>query len=264
SSTCRDRFCVPCSDTRSAHLANRIRARVPPGGISFLTLTLADPDDDLTTLLDKLLKYFRRLRAWSVWKRRVTGGVAFIEIKWNEAKQRWHPHIHAIMESAFIPQAEISDRWKAITTTSFIVHIKRPKNAETVIRYVTKYGSKPLDQSFVANENRLDMAIEALKGRHLCTVFGEWRGWALHDDEDRGEWQPIAPLWQLVDRERRGDPDATAIMEQLRCNTKMELTPPTLARAPPVQPLQVPEYLQQLRHSASIAATALRTGLGSP
>lgn len=263
SSTCKDRFCVPCADTRSAMIGNRIRDKIPPAGISFLTLTMADSTLDLVELIDKLVAGFRRLRQWRLWKDRVAGGVAFIEIKWNAAKQRWHPHVHAIIEASFLPQAEISAEWLRITATSFIVHIKRPRNAETVIRYVTKYGSKPLDQSFVNDPERLDQAITALKGRHLCLAFGGWRGWALHDDDEQVEWQPIATLWDLLDRERRGDPEATAIMEALRCSTRKTITAPPLPRSPPSMTGDEPEYLQRARHSASHAVTALRTGLGT-
>lgn len=263
SATCKDRFCVPCADTRSALLGNRIRDKVPARGISFLTLTLADDDEDLTVLLDKLVKSFRRLRQRRLWKERVAGGVAFIEVKWNEANGRWHPHIHAIMEATFLPHGWIKAEWLKITGTSFIVHIKRPENAETVIRYVTKYGSKPLDQSFVKEPKRLDAAILALKGRHLCLAFGTWRGWALHDEDEKTEWQAIDTLANLLRREARGDPDAAEIMEQLRCSTRKAITPPTLPRAPPTTPLVEPEYLLRARHSASTAVAALLTGLGT-
>lgn len=263
SCTCKDRFCVPCADTRSARIANRIRDRVPQTGITFLTLTLADADKPLSELLDKILKSFRRLRTWRQWKNRVKGGVAFLETKWNAAKQRWHPHLHVIMEAAFLPQAEISDRWRAITETSFIVHIKRPDNIETVIRYVTKYGSKPLDQSFVADDARLDEAISAMRGRHLCLVFGSWRDWALTKDDDETEWQPIDTLASLLRREARGDPDATAIMEQLRCTTKRPLDPPRLPRAPPSPNAVEPEYLVNMRLSAANAVAACLTTIGN-
>lgn len=262
SSTCKDRFCVPCADSRSAAIGNRIRDRVPEAGISFLTLTLADADKPLKELIDKILKSFRRMRTWRQWKNRVKGGVAFLETKWNAQKQRWHPHLHVIMESAFLPQSEISARWHEITGTSFIVHIKRPDNIESVIRYVTKYGSKPLDQSFVADDERLDEAILAMRGRHLCLVFGSWRDWALTDDDDQTEWQPIDTLASLLRREARGDPDATAIMEQLRCQTKRPLEQPQLPRGPPLQPAHLPDYLRNAQHSAAIAVADCLSTIG--
>ena len=214
-------------------MGRRIRDKVPAHGISFLTLTLADNDVGLSELIDKLLSSFRKLRQWRFWKSRVVGGVAFLEIKWNDAKQRWHPHLHAIMDSAYIEHQMLSDRWLKITETSFIIHIKRPKNAETVIRYVTKYGSKALDHSFVNDDARLDEAIAALKGRHLCTAFGDWRGWCLTDDDEHQAWEPIDTLSRLIARAASGDHGAAAILEKLRCMIPMATTNDPQNKSPP-------------------------------
>lgn len=262
SATCKDRFCVPCADTRSARIGNRIRAKIAGEAISFLTLTLADTGQPLELLLDKLVKSFRRLRGWNRWKQTVAGGVAFVEIKWSEAKQRWHPHVHAIMEAGYLPQAEISAEWKRITATSFIVHIKRPPSSESVIRYVTKYGSKPLDQSFVNNPERLGEAIRALKGRHLCMAFGAWRGWVLLEDDEHAEWSKIDRLSNLLERERRGDPEAISIMEELRCCTKREIRLPDRERSPPAINDPSCQIVSAVQRSALNAAAVLRSSIG--
>lgn len=244
-------------------IGRRIRDKIDGRQISFLTLTLADDDLDLTSLIDKLVRWFRSLRQWPLWKRCVAGGVAFIEIKWNEAKQRWHPHFHVIMSAGYLPQKAIAERWHAITGSSFIVHIKRPKNSETVIRYVTKYGSKPLDQSFVANPDRLDQAIAALKGRHLATAFGDWRGWCLTDDDEHEKWLPVDTLSNLLRRAARGDPEAITIMEKLGCTIPMETTNETTARAPP-QPLPATTVCQvNNRAFARDVVMSLRSTLGN-
>lgn len=232
--TCKDRFCVPCADSRSHRIGRRLRDHVDDNAISFLTLTLRDSDVPLSELLDKLIVSFRRLRQWPIWKREVAGGVAFVEIKFNPDKQRWHPHLHVIMEAGYMRQADIADRWHAITKTSFHVDIRRATDADQAIRYVTKYGSKPLNQSFVADEQRLDEAIDALKGRHLAIVFADWRGWCLSDDDEYEKWPVVASLSSLIARGRRGDPDALTILEFLKCTTLIETTSTTNARASPI------------------------------
>lgn len=262
SSTCKDRFCVPCANTRSAAIGNRIRDRIPHTGISFLTVTLADSELTLAEGLDKLIASFRTLRQWKRWKQCVDGGVAFIEIKWNDENNRWHPHLHAIMQAGYLPKAEIVDEWKRITKTAFIVDIKRPKNVETVIRYCTKYATKSLDQSFVANPDRLDEAITALKGRHLATTFGAWRDWVLTDDDEHEQWQPIDTLESLLRREARGDPDAIEIMETLRCSTRKAITLPKSPRAPPGTTTLEDIYLASIQRTASIAVTNCQISLG--
>lgn len=261
STTCRDRFCVPCADDRSAKIGRRVRDRIPSSGISFLTLTLADNDVPLSELLDKLIRSFRRLRQWDRWKADVKGGVAFIEIKWNAKSDRWHPHIHAIMEADFLPQSLISAEWHRITKTSFVVDIRRPKNSETVIRYVTKYGSKPLNHSFVADADRLDEAIRSLKGRHMCTAFGTWREWALHDDDEHEQWEPVDTLENLIARASRGDPQALKIMEAINCTIPNSTTPEASPRPPPSDPPSPPLSLVNARHFASDVAARLRVML---
>ena len=237
SAKCKDRFCVPCSADRSARLSRRLRDRIGDMTVSFLTLTLADNDQPLSGLLDKLIASFRRLRSTKLWQRDVRGGVAFIELKWSAAKQRWHPHIHIIMDAEHIPQRWLSDRWLAITHTSFKVDIRRANDNEHAIRYITKYGAKPLHDGFVQDPERLLEAIATLKGRHLCTVFGDWRDWRLSDDDEHEQWERVDSLRSILRREERGDPEATRIMETLRCTTRTSTTNPANPRGPPSQVL---------------------------
>ncbi len=262
SSTCHDRFCVPCANARSQRIGNRLRLHLAELQISFLTLTLRDSDLPLGELLDKLLRSFRILRQWKIWKREVAGGVAFIEIKWNDEKQRWHPHIHAIMDSGYIPQSTLSDRWCEITKGSFKVDIRRPRDNEHAISYVTRYGSKPLNQSFVDDPQRLDEAIAALKGRHMATVFGNWRGWCLTDDDEHEKWLRVASLSEILSRERRGDPEAIQIMRYLRCTIQSTTTPEVQPRAsPPIVTSYSASHLIDL-HSVCDAVRDLVTSLG--
>lgn len=264
SAKCKDRFCVPCSADRSAKLSRRLRERIGDMAVSFVTLTLADNDKPLSGLLDKLIRSFRRLRSTDLWRRDVRGGVAFIELKWNADKHRWHPHIHIIMDADHIPQTWLSERWLAITQTSFRVDIRRARDNEHAIRYITKYGAKPLHDSFVEDSDRLLEAIETLKGRHLCTVFGEWRDWRLTDDDAHEQWDRVDSLISLLRREARGDPEAQRIMDTLRCTTRSTTTNANNERGPPPRQLP-PVYFHSCNlHSAcSVVPSSPRT-LGSP
>lgn len=232
-STCKDRFCLPCAASRSGRIARRLRERIDGQGVSFLTLTLRDNDVPLAQLLDKLIASFRVLRQDPRWKLAVAGGVSFIELKFNAKKQRWHPHVHAIMEAAWIDRSYLSKRWLEITGTSWRVDIKRAENTQHVIRYLCQYGAKPLHHGFIDDPERLDEAIATLKGRHLCTVFGRWRDWQLTEHDEHEQWERIDTLRNLIRRERRGDPEATAIMEQIRCHNSMQRHDANGERAPP-------------------------------
>ena len=262
--TCKDRFCVPCADSRSHRIGRRLRAHVDDNAISFLTLTLRDNDVSLSQLLNKLIISFRQLRQWPIWKREVAGGVAFIEIKFNADKQRWHPHLHAIMDAGYIPQSAIRDQWLKITKTSFHVDIRRADDPEHAVRYVTKYGSKPLNQSFVSDDARLDEALDALKGRHLAIVFGDWRGWCLSDDDEYEKWPMVASLSSLIARGRRGDPDALKILEYLKCTTLIKTTSATNPRASPESPTNAAQTCLKDEYGVSDAVAKLMSTLGQP
>lgn len=260
-SKCKDRFCVPCADDRSAKIGRRIRDKIDGRAISFLTLTLRDSGIPLTDLINKLLTSFRKLRQSARWKETVAGGVAFIEIKWNADKRRWHPHLHAIMQAGYLPKEWISERWRSITAGSFIVDIKRPRCTDDVIRYVTRYGSKPLNHSFVADPARLDEAIAALSGRHFAIVFGAWRGWCLIDDDEHEQWQRVDTLDSIIRRSSRGDPDAIAIMEALQCTIPRMTTTTTEERAPPRLVAPMSSCLRNALATACDAVAACRLTL---
>lgn len=213
-STCNDRLCTPCANTRSWRLQLALKSRMNSKRLSFITLTLAGKDQGLTEKLDRLYKHFRALRAHPLWAEKVEGGAAFLEIKYNDKAKRWHPHLHIICEAGYIDQGELSDVWRGITRDSYIVDIKRVKDHAGAAAYVTKYASKPLNTSFSASTDLLDEALQALVGRRLALTFGTWYGTDLdidsesllnEGDEFGNPWENILPLETIIDGANAGD-----------------------------------------------------------
>jgi len=187
---------------------------------SFITLTLCGKGEPLADLIDRLYKHFRTLRLHPTWDEKVRGGAAFLEVKWSDKAQRWHPHLHIIADADYIPKGELSTVWRTITHDSFIVDIQRVKNPEITGRYVTKYASKPLNTSFANSPALLDEAIKALKGRRLCLTFGTWYGTPLttaEDDEldlaDKNDFHCLYPLEDLLRRATNGERDALNVVK---------------------------------------------------
>lgn len=176
---CHDRLCTPCAGERARKIRDVVLAHLPQQGVSFVTLTLAGKDQGLAEKIDRLYSHFRALRAHPAWQEKVTGGVAFLEVKWSEKSQRWHPHLHLIAEAKFIDQATLSDLWRGISKDSWIVDISRVKDRNSCGSYVAKYASKPLNTSFAGVPVLLDEAVAALKGRRLVFAFGSWYGTKL-------------------------------------------------------------------------------------
>lgn len=220
---CHDRLCTPCANGRAWKLQLSVRSILPKSGVSFVTLTLAGKDQGLSEKIDRLYKHFKALRNHPTWSENVTGGVAFLEIKWSDKAQRWHPHLHVLCVAKYIPQDQLSAAWLTISKDSYIVDIQRVTSADKATAYVTKYASKPLNTSFANTPALLDEAVVAIKGRRLAMAFGTWYGKALNLDEDelldegdegQADWENYFPLETLIEQCNSGDTDSLAILRQ--------------------------------------------------
>ena len=214
-STCHDRFCTPCATERSRTIATNVAARLGTNGCRFLTLTVREGADGLRPAIAHLYASFRRLQRKQFWSARVTGGVAFLEIKWNEPSQRWHPHLHCLLHGKYIPHAEIKKHWHAITGDSYIVDIRPCKGVAAITRYVCKYASKPLNMTYANDFERLCEAVVALKGKRICITFGSWKSVLLTDHADEDGWEQLESLASVIARAAQGQVDARAILHSL-------------------------------------------------
>lgn len=222
-SWCHDRFCQVCAGQRARHIAAVVSQQLAHRRPLMITLTLADTSPGLTDALNRLYAGFRQLRATAIWRQHISGGVAFLEVKYSDRGHRWHPHLHIIAEGSYIPQSVLSATWHGITGDSFIVHITREADHEGARSYCTKYASKPLNGSFSGNDQLLDDAIRSLRGRRLCATFGSWRGVKLSDetplpdenDDGTAIWTIVAPLSDVLAKARSGDADARLILSAL-------------------------------------------------
>ncbi len=230
-SCCHNRFCKPCGTERSHAMSQNIVAHLDGKPARFITLTLRSTTESLACLLDKLQDSFQRLRRRAIWHKRVKGGVAMIELKWNPVLERWNVHLHCIVTGLYIKVGLLSQVWKAITLDSLIVDIRFIKDAPQIARYVTKYASKPLSHTVIAEPDRLDEAILALKGRRLATTFGTWRGLLLTPKPDPESWINLGSLTAMISLAASGDSTAVSILTSLNANFASTLP---MLRAPPV------------------------------
>ena len=243
-SSCHDRMCTPCATERSRTVAQNVIDRMGSQRVRFITFTLRHSTDSLASLLDKLYDAFKRIQRTKLWRAHVTGGVAFLEVKYSDRVEGWHPHFHVLATGKYIDKRVLQSTWQTITADSFVVDIRLPGGKKNVAHYVAKYASKPLNRSFIHRPPLLDEAIVALKGRRLCTTFGGWRGVLLVDKPDEEAWENIGPLSAWLQRAVDGDDDALQVLHQVhagRTDVCMELKPlfarpPPLARPTPTPP----------------------------
>jgi len=229
---CHDRFCKPCATARAALVATNIAEIAPRGTLRFVTLTLAGDNKLLDETIDRIFKAFRRLRALPRWKRNVYGGAAFLETKWNDDVNRWHTHLHLIVEGDYYDKPQLREDWLKATGDSHIVHISLIRDKRATMRYALKYGSKGLDTATLRNPDRLVEAVRALHGRRLVTTFATWRGMKTKPEKTTGEWNEIGRLGKMLDDAVDGNDDAIYVLSRLGIDSN-RFGPPVSEENPP-------------------------------
>jgi hypothetical protein len=172
----------------------------------FVTLTLKSSATPLGQQLTRITQCFHRLRNRTKLRGHFSGGLYFLEVTRNQETDLWHPHLHAIVDSPFIPHAVLKSSWHAITGDSFVVDVREVRNPSMVAGYITKYAAKSVNASVWTDQERLVNAIEALNGKRTFSTFGDWKGWDLSEKpEDSEGWISIGSLAEILRGARDGD-----------------------------------------------------------
>jgi len=223
---------LPCSIDRSRCLATNVLKALGRRPARFVTLTLRQNDSHLNDVLNRLYDSFRKLRARSFWKTRVKGGCAFIEVKYNAERDSWNVHLHAIVHGRFIPKRDLSREWRKLTGDSFIVDVRLVENEERIGRYVTKYVSKPFNDTFLNRQDFLDTVVHSMVGRRLCLTFGDWRGIKLTESPNETDWISLGSFHDVVTKAAHGDRECLAAIHAIA----RDKTPELLAAVPQARP----------------------------
>jgi hypothetical protein len=133
----------------------------------FITLTVprfaSNPRNGITTIR----KYFNLLRKTKLFSK-VKGGAYQIEVKIKP--DGYHIHIHAILDSPFMPYQLLFSAWRKITGVQVPQVDVRSADSIAAKTYIAKYTAKS-----AGYENALDQVVEwyqATKGLRLFTTFG--------------------------------------------------------------------------------------------
>lgn len=185
---CHDRWCIPCATARRNTIRKNLDRLISVQPHRFLTLTIRHHEEPLSELLRRLYSGFRRLRQRQLWKDRVGGGVAFLEIGFNSETRSWHPHLHCVLEGNYIHRPDLTQAWLEVTGDSRAVDIKIVRNRSHVVDYVSKYATKPIPPAAVEDAAALREAVGALTGRRFLIQFGTWKRWKLLDAKTDQDW----------------------------------------------------------------------------
>lgn len=195
---CHDRWCPACGRLRANLVAGNVFAALRRQPARLVTLTVRASDRPLKDQLTRLYASFRRLRALPLWTRCVLGGIAVLELKYNETTERYHPHLHCLTHGLYMPQADLARDWLRSTGDSNIVDIRMVTTNEAATGYVSKYLAKPVDHAIYHSQNALRETIQALRGVKQLITYGDWRVLHLTRPIKEDDWKSIGHMHELA------------------------------------------------------------------
>lgn len=188
--SCRQRWCPMCAGQKSKYAKESTKRWVESlHSPRFLTLTLRNEPGELLPQVQFLQDCFRRLRQRAFWKKKVTGGIWFLQVKRGKNSGCWHPHLHILIDGEFLEAGQLSDLWDLVTYGSPIIEIRRIDNPEKSADYVARYSARPATLDDMPIPDRIEV-IEALHGKRLSGTFGTAKSVTLTPPkiEDSSDW----------------------------------------------------------------------------
>lgn len=165
---CGLRLCPKCAVHRSNHfIASHRTALTAITEPKLLTLTWRSFHVLTKESVSNLTEDFSTLRHTQEWQENVRGGIAGTEFTYAEAG--WHPHIHALLDSAYYSVKPLRDAWKRITHGSYIVDIRQIATNAGVME-VAKYAAK--GSTFYRDKELVAQFLDATHKRRFYTSFG--------------------------------------------------------------------------------------------
>jgi len=163
--SCGVRFCPYCEKDRGAREFEIIQALFEEmEDPRFITLTVPNVEK-MEDQIDSLRECLTRLRHQKRFKGYVSGGRYALEVT-NKGKG-WHPHVHALVDGKYYPQAELSEDWK-LAGGGPVVWIQKAdlKGVMELSWYMVK-GSQ-----FFDCPEKVTELFEAIKGKRMSGSFG--------------------------------------------------------------------------------------------
>jgi len=213
SNACRLRWCPMCAESRRLRVKHEVAKWIHTvKSPKFLTVTMSHSNDPLVHQIAMLYKAFRKFRQHKFIQKKVRGGVWFFQIKKSDKDNRWHPHLHIVLDADYMNKKLLSLEWLQATGNSYIIDIRAIKDPRKVADYVSRYCAKPCEMSRFGQADRIEVAT-VLHGKRLCGRFGSGVkcDFKTGAPEDRSLWQRLGQ-WSHIIAHRANDKRFTAIV----------------------------------------------------
>lgn len=214
SNSCRLRWCPICSKARTSYIINNLSPWMMNRKVTrFMTLTMKHTDASLSDQIARLYSCFRTLRKHKWFKKHVSGGIWFFQVKLSPNRQNWHPHLHCIITGKYIPKMELSKLWLKITGNSKIVDVKMVRDPSDTATYVARYSARPAQLRHYHLALRIEI-FAAMHGRRLCGSWGVAKGVSLSPPTSVESTKFVKlGSWSQVQHLRHSDIDAKTIYD---------------------------------------------------
>lgn len=223
---CKNRWCEACNVEKRRTVRRNLQEQLPAGNLRMLTFTLKHRDGPLKDQIDRIYDCFRKWRNHRNFRKKIRGGIFFLEVTYNHEKQQWHPHLHCLVDSEFLVQLIMRQTWKLITEDSYIVDVRKITDTASAAGEVCKYATKVVSRSIWRFPKLLTEAMESLRGRRTFQGFGKWSKMSLSRvPEDEGEWEEIGTLSWFIQQAQNGNPKANEILNAICGNQLHEPIP---------------------------------------
>lgn len=208
---CHDRLCPYCSHQRQTRtkvrLSHVISHMTSP---KHLVLTIPSQTTPLGETISNLLNTFHKLRKTPLWRNANPSGLYVLEITRNPTTGLWHPHIHAVLDSRFIPIAPLRRLWAQIWPGTEVVWIEKIRTVPQLAAELSKYVGKPPNIRDWPNRAITEYALATAR-RHLIQPFGPKPPQTASDDDpnqiDIGEHRHVS-LSRICHDAANGDTSA--------------------------------------------------------
>ena len=213
---CRSRLCPLCGRARARQLAHALTERIKVmNSPRMLTLTPKSNSLPLRDQIQNLTSNFARLRRRRAWSKHFSGGFYVIEITFNRHTERWHPHLHAIVDGTYWNQAELAELWEVITGDSKIVDIRIVHQRSRMVHYLTSYLTKSSNVTNIPDDEIVNWS-NGLRSLRMVSTFGDQHGLpaSADDDEPRQMGDVLAHLEALACATSLGDVEAAELQSQ--------------------------------------------------
>lgn len=213
SSACSLRWCPVCGNARRNYVTHSVAEWLGNADHpKLLTLTLKHTHAPLDHQVTHLYDFFRELRRRKEFKKAVTGGVWFFQIKKSRNDGMWHPHIHALITGRYLAQRKLRNMWIQITYGSEVVDIRSIHNPQKVANDAARYATSPGDLTHLPPDDGMEL-VDSLHGRRICGTWGIGRGVSLRPKptSEPGKWKSLGN-WSTVLGMYETSADARAIV----------------------------------------------------